>query len=112
MKRIFVLTALLTTILCCRVLQGQENTFHITVLAYQWATNHRTLTFSWPGYANTSCNGSVNVNGYISSGGNVSANGTSSDTCSTTYTPASTQNIDVQTPVLFVLAETENSRLV
>lgn len=32
---------------------AQENTFRLTVLGYQWTTTHRTLTFSWPGYANT-----------------------------------------------------------
>jgi len=112
MKRIFVLTALLTTILCCRVLQGQENTFHITVLAYQWATTHRTLTFTWPGYANTSCNGSVSMNGYASGAGNFSANGTTSNTCSTSYTPPNTQNIDVQKPVVYILADSQTSRMV
>src|SRR5271170_6031177 len=111
MKRIFVLTALLTTILCCRVLQGQENTFHITVLAYQLATTHRTLTFTWPGYANTSCNGSVSMNGYASGAGNFSANGTTSNTCSTSYTPPNTQNIDVQKPVVYILADSQTSRM-
>jgi hypothetical protein len=51
------------------------------------------------------------MNGNIS-GGNISATGTSSDTCSTTYTPPTTQNIDIQKPVLFVVAETESSRMV
>jgi hypothetical protein len=103
---------LVLVLLCAPVLRAQEDTFRLTVLGYRWTTTHKTLNFSWPGYANTSCNGSANVNGYISTGGNISANGTSSDTCSTTYTPPSTQNIDVQTPVLFILAETEDSRLV
>jgi len=91
---------------------AQENTVHLTVLGYQWTTTHKTLTFSWPGSANTSCSGSANMNGYISPGGNISASGTSSDTCSTTYTPPTTQNIDIQKPVVFILADTENSRMV
>jgi hypothetical protein len=91
---------------------AQENTVHLTVLGYQWTTTHKTLTFSWPGYANTSCSGSTNMNGYVSSGGNISASGTSSDTCSTTYTPPTNQNIDIQKPVVFILADTESSRMV
>jgi hypothetical protein len=93
-------------------LRAQGNTFSLTVLGYQWTTTHKTLTFSWPGHANTSCSGSANVNGYISGEGNISANGTSSDTCSTTYTPPSSQNIDIQKPVVFILADTETSRMV
>lgn len=42
-------------VLCGPVLWAQDNTFRLTVLGYQWTTTHRTLTFSWPGYANTSC---------------------------------------------------------
>ena len=103
---------ILTVLLCAPVLRAQEDTFHLTVRGYQWTTTHKTLSFSWPGYANTSCSGSANINGYISGGGNISANGTSSDTCSTTYTPPTTQNIDIQKPVLFINAETENSRMV
>src|SRR5271169_3522305 len=102
---------ILAALLCGPILWAQENTFHLTVLGYQWTTTHRTVTFSWPGSANTSCNGSANVNGYIT-GGNISASGTSSGTCSTTYTPPSTQNIEIQKPVVFILAETENSRMV
>lgn len=101
----------LASFLFCSFLQAQDNTFHLTVLGYQWTTTHKTLTFSWPGYANTSCSGSANVNGYVSSGGNISATGTSSDTCSTTYTPPSNQTIDIQKPVVFILAETEDSRM-
>lgn len=91
-------------------LWAQENNLRLTVLGYQWTTTHKTLTFSWPGHANTSCSGNTNINGYIS-GGNISASGTSSDTCSTTYTPPTSQNIDIQKPVVFILAETENSRM-
>ncbi|MFY9646258.1 MAG: DinB family protein [Terriglobales bacterium] len=104
---IVVLTALLFP-QCSR---GQENTFHLTVLGYQWATTHRTLTFSWPGYSNTSCNGSLNVNGTMS-GGNIYATGTSSDACSTTYTPPTTQNIEIQKPVVFILADTDTNRMI
>src|SRR4029077_9395708 len=107
MKRFLILTLLLLTALPC---PAQENTFRITVLAYEWTTTHKTLTFSWPGYANTSCNGNVNMTGY-SSGGNISASGTTSDTCSTTYTPPTNQNIDIQKPVLFMLADSETSRM-
>src|SRR5216684_3255332 len=96
---------ILAALLCGTVMSAQENTFRLTVLGYQWTTTHKTLTFSWPGYANTSCSGNANMNGYISSGGNVSASGTSSDTCSTTYTPPTNQNIDIQKPVVFILAD-------
>ena len=100
-----------TVLLCGPILRAQEDTFRLTVLGYRWTTNHRTLTFSWPGYANTSCNGSVEINGYVSGGGNISASGTSSDTCSTTYRPPTTQNIDIQNAVVFIQAETESSRM-
>lgn len=103
---------ILAAFLCRPVLQAQENTFRLNVLGYQWTTTHRTLTFSWPGYANTSCSGSANMSGNISSGGSISASGTSSDTCSTTYTPPTSQNIDIQKPVVFILADTETSRMV
>jgi hypothetical protein len=92
-------------------LSAQENTSRLNVLAYQWTTTHRTLTFSWPGYSNTSCNGNVNVSGN-SFGGNISASGTTSSTCSTTYTPPFNQNIDIQKPVVFILAESETTRMV
>jgi hypothetical protein len=104
-------TILIVVALLCVPMWAQENTFRLTVLGYQWTTTHRTLTFSWPGYSNTSCNGSVNVNGNVS-GGNIYASGTTFDTCSTTYTPPSNQNIDIQKPVVFILADTENSRMV
>ncbi len=52
------------------------------------------------------------MSGYVSSGGNISASGTTSDTCSTTYTPPTNQNIDIQKPVVFILADTESSRMV
>ena len=93
-------------------LRAQEKTIRLEVLGYQWTTTHQTLTFSWPGYANTSCSGSSNVNGYVFNNGNISANGTSSDTCSTTYTPPSDQTIDIQKPVVFILGETETSRMI
>jgi hypothetical protein len=105
-------TMILTALLCGPVLRAQENTFRLTVLGYQWTTTHKTLTFSWPGYANTSCSGSSNMNGYVSGTGNISASGTSSDTCSTTYTPPTNQNIDIQKPVVFILADTDTSRMV
>jgi hypothetical protein len=102
---------LLVGLVCAPSLWAQENTFHLTVLGYRWTTNHNTLTFAWPGHANTSCDGRTDINGYVS-GGNISASGTSSETCSTTYTPPTNQNIDIQTPVVFILAETERSRIV
>jgi hypothetical protein len=52
------------------------------------------------------------MNAYSSGGGNVYASGTTSDTCSTTYTPPTNQNIDIQKPVVFILADTDTSRLV
>lgn len=103
---------LLAVLLCSSIIYGQENTFDLDVLAYQWTTTHSTLTFSWPGHANTYCNGNSALNGYISSGGDISANGTAYTTCSTTYTPPSTQNIDIEKPVIFILAQSANSRMV
>src|SRR5215469_7438350 len=91
-------------------LKAQENTFRLKVLAYQWTTTHKTMTFSWPGYANTSCSESTTINGYTY-GNNISATGNGSSSCSTTYTPASNQNIDIQKPVVFILADTENARM-
>jgi hypothetical protein len=103
---------ILTALLCGPVLWAQESTFRLTVLGYQWTTTHKTLTFSWPGHANTSCNGSGDMSGYISNGGNISASETTSNTCSTTYTPPTNENIDIQKPVVFIIAETDDSRLV
>jgi hypothetical protein len=92
-------------------LSARENTFRITVLGYQWTTTHKTLTFSWPGHSDTSCNGSVNMSGY-GAGGSVYASGTTSSNCSTTYTPPSNQNIEVQKPVVYILADSDTSRMV
>lgn len=103
---------LLTALLCCPTLWAQGNTFRIDVLSYQWTTNHRTLTFTYPGSARTSCNGSSNANGYVSSQGYFDASGTSSSTCTTTYTPPTNQTIDIQKPVVFILADSETSRMV
>lgn len=94
------------------MLLGQEGTFRIDVLSYQWTTTHNAITFSWPGHANTSCTGSAYANGYLSSGGNFSANETGYTACSTTYTPPTNQTIDLQRPVVYILADSENSRLV
>jgi hypothetical protein len=94
------------------VAQSQDDSFRLTVRGYQWTTTHRTLTFTWPGYANTSCNGTTNVNGYVAGNGNFTANATDSTTCSTTYTPPSSENIDIQKPVVFILADTDSSRMV
>jgi hypothetical protein len=102
---------ILAPLLLVSVPRAQESTFRLTVLGYQWTTTHKTLTFSWPGHSSTSCNGAVNVNGNVS-GGNIYASGTTSDTCSTTYTPPTNQNIEIQKPVVFILAETEKNRMV
>jgi hypothetical protein len=102
---------LLVPLLCSTFLRAQDNTFRLTVLGFEWTTTHQTVTFSWPGSASTSCNGTSNMNGYVS-GTNISANGTSSSTCSTSFTPPSNQNIDIQKPVVFILADTETDRLV
>jgi hypothetical protein len=93
------------------VLRAQESTARLKVLAYQWTTTHHTMTFSWPGYANTSCNGNGTIIGYTS-GNNISASETSSSSCSTTYTPPNNQEIDIQKPVVFILAETETTRMI
>ena len=97
--------------LLCVPAWAQENTFRLTVLGYQWTTTHKTLTFSWPGYSNTSCNGNVTMNGNVS-GGNLYASGTTSNTCSTTYTPPTNQNIEIQKPVVYILADTDSNRMI
>ena len=89
-----------------------QDTFRLDVLSYQWTTTNRTMTFSWPGHSNTSCNGNAYTNGYVSGEGNFSANTTGYSTCSTTYQPPTNQTIDVRKPVVFILADTENTRLV
>lgn len=94
------------------LLLGQDATFRLDVLSYQWTTSHQPLTFSWPGHANTSCNGSAFTNGYVSGGGNFYSNQTSYSTCSTTYTPPTNQTIDIQKPVVYILAESGSSRYV
>ncbi|HTR48349.1 MAG TPA: hypothetical protein VMM16_13275 [Verrucomicrobiae bacterium] len=94
------------------VVQAQESNFQIDVLSYQWTTTHNTLTFTYPGSASTSCNGNASMNGYVSGGGNIYANGTSSSTCSTSYTPPSTQDIDIQKPVVYILADSETTRMI
>ena|ERR1700730_7463848 len=120
MKKMLIL---LTTLLCSPV-WAQENTRLLNVPAYQWTTTHNVMTFSWPGRVNTSCNGSTSIhenvamNGNISDSGNVFVSGdvsgtaTTSSTCSTTYTPPTTQSIDIQKPVVFVIADSENSRMI
>lgn len=97
---------------CGCVSRAQEGTFRLDVLGYQWTTTHRPVTFTWPGHANTSCSGSAHASGSISAQGDFSANGTSYSTCSTTFMPPTSQTIDIQKPVVFILAETANSRLV
>lgn len=108
MRKIAV--SVLLFVSCIDLLFAQDNTFRIQVLAYQWTTTRRTLTFSWPGYANTSCSGTSYVNGYAS-GSSIYANGTSSDTCSTTYTPPTNQSIDILKPVVYILADSATSRM-
>src|ERR1700676_954391 len=56
---------ILGLVLLCVPMWAQENTFRLAVRGYQWTTTHKTLTFSWPGYSSTSCNGNVNMNGNI-----------------------------------------------
>jgi hypothetical protein len=69
------------------------------------------MTFNYPGYANSSCNGSGTINAYAY-GNSVSGNTTSYANCNTTYTPPTSQNIDIQKPVVFVLADTDTNRLI
>ena len=109
MKRAIPVVAAL--LLGTPLLKAQDNTFRITVLSYQWTTTHKTLTFSTPGSANTSCNGTESATAY-GSGGNVYANGTTSNNCSTTYTPPSNQNIDIQKPVVYILADSDSNRMI
>jgi hypothetical protein len=62
--------------------------------------------------------GSIDMTGHVSDSGNVDMRGdvsgteTTSSTCSTTYTPPTTQSIDIQKPVLFIIADSESSRMV
>jgi hypothetical protein len=104
-------TLLLVVLMSSLTAKGQDTTFRINVLAYQWTTTHKTLTFSWPGYANTFCGGTINTNGTVYNGG-FSANSTTSNSCSASYTPPSTQNIDVQKPVVYILADSANARMI
>lgn len=96
----------------CPLLWAQDSTFRLNVLAYQWTTDHRALTFSWPGSSNTSCNGTSNMSGYVSNQGSFNANGTSASTCTSTYTPPRNQTIDIRKPVVFIVAETDSNRMV
>ena len=91
---------------------AQENTLRLTVLAYEWTTTHKTLTFSWPGSSNSSCNGNTNVNGSISNTGNFSANASTSSSCYTSYTPPSNQTIEILKPVVYILADSDTSRMI
>ena len=91
---------------------GSGRNFPRYCASYQWTTSHNRVSFTWQGHSNTSCNGTSNGTGYASGSGTFSANGTSYESCSTTFTPPNTQTIDVQKPVVFVLAETANSRMV
>jgi hypothetical protein len=44
--------------------------------------------------------------------GNIYANGNSNSNCSGTFTPPSSQTIDVQKPVVYILAESDTTRMV
>lgn len=99
---------------------AQENTRFINVISFKWTTTHNVLTFSWPGHAETSCNtritGSVDMSGRISDSGNVDVSGdvnaTGTTNCSTTYTPPSETEIDLQKPVIYILVDGESSRMI
>jgi hypothetical protein len=108
MKRI---TLIAVGLALCVTLRAQDNTFRLNVLAYQWTTTHRTVNFSWPGHADTSCSGTVNMNAY-SVGNNTYGSGTTSNSCSTTYTPPSNQTFDIRKPVVYILADTDTNRMV
>lgn len=109
MRKGILLAALLVS---THAATAQDNTFHLTVLGYQWTTTHKTLNFTWPGSASTSCNGNSTMNGNVSNNGNIYASGTSSSSCSTTFTPPSNQTIEVQKPVVYILADSDTSRMV
>lgn len=102
---------ILVVLSLCVIVNAQENTFRLTVLAYEWTTTHRTVNFSWPGRADTSCNGSVNMNAY-SVGNSTYGSGTTSGSCSTTYTPPSNQSFDIRKPLVYILADTDTTRMV
>lgn len=103
---------IMASLLGGQMLLGQEATFRLDVLSYQWTTFNKSVTFSWPGHANTSCSGSAYTNGNISGGGNFSAETTGYSSCSTTYTPTTNQRIDLRKPVVYILAQSENRRYV
>src|SRR5215467_6680539 len=86
-----MICALLAMSVAVGTLQAQEETFSLNVHAYEWSTNHQTMTFSWPGYADTSCRG---------------------NTCTTTYTPPIHRDYDAQYPEVYILADTATRRLV
>ncbi|HJY83114.1 MAG TPA: hypothetical protein VKK81_18775 [Candidatus Binatia bacterium] len=45
-------------------------------------------------------------------GNSISGSGTTSSSCTTSYTPPTNQTIDIQKPVVFILADTETNRLI
>lgn len=96
-----------------------QQTFTINVLAEQWTTTHHPFTWTTAGYSNSSCSGTGTVNGNANATtygntttGNINANGYSNSNCSTTFTPPSNQTIDIQKPVVYVLAESATTRMV
>jgi hypothetical protein len=109
--RFRALLVALLMLLICPLAKPQGDAIRLQVLAYQWTTTHKTMTFSWPGYADTSCSGNASISGYAN-GNNISATATSNSSCNTTFTPPSTQNIDIQRPVVFIVADSDTSRMI
>jgi hypothetical protein len=96
-----------------------QQTFTINVLTEQWTTTHHPFTWTTAGHSNSSCSGTGTINGTVNATtygntttGSVNANSYSNSNCSTTFTPPSSQTIDVQKPVVYVLAESATTRMV
>jgi hypothetical protein len=88
-----------------------QSDIRLQVLSYQWTTSHQPLHFSWRGQSTTSCSSSSNIQGSLSENGNFNAYGTSNGMCDTTFTPPGNETIDIRKPVVYILAETESSRM-
>src|ERR1700677_1836643 len=107
-----------TLLLFATAVRAQQ-TMTINVLAEQWTTTHHPFTWTTAGRASSSCTGTETINGNYTAttngnytNGNISANGNSNSNCSGTFTPPSSQTIDVQKPVVYVLAESNTTRMV
>ena len=89
-----------------------QDTVRLQVLSYEWTTTHRPINFSWPGSSSTSCNSNASIQGNAYANGSFNAYGTTNGSCQTTFNPPINQTIDVEKPVVYILAETDSSRMI